>query len=391
MNSKRAVLLLVILVAVGVIGGKLLIEKKRRELLSYPTPKRYPLPVEWAKVREGELKEKLQYFGKVVPYQYAQISTKVSGTVLKVFKKEGEEFKRGELLAEIDSSQIENTILALQEEERGKSSLIPALKAQLKAAKVAEENAKREYEREIFLFKRKAVPKEAVEKAQNAYEAAKAKVESLKAQISELENGIKSIRAKEKALESSLKYAQIRAVKDGVVEKVYAYPGSIAVPSRPLMEVFYPKDGLRVLVELPPKEAEEVPLKETVKVEGKPIGILEKVYPSASKEGLLVLEVKLKEPIKPNRLVEVELETKGQKGTLVPLYSILHLKGGSFVLVIEGNSVKPVKVKVLKSSQNWVLVSGNLKPGQKVVVGRESSLLKAYRVKKVVAAEEFNG
>ena len=392
MSSRKALIIFAIFVIAGVIIGKILIEKRKEELFSYPPPKVSPLPVEWATVREGSLKGKLSYFGKVIPYQYANLSTKVAGTVLKVYKKEGESFRRGETLVEIDSSEISKNIASLKSQQRARASLLKGLKARLEAAKVEEKNAKTEYERELFLFKNRAVPKEAVEKAQNAYEGTRAKVKGIEAEIEELKNTLKSLKEKEEALRSSLSYTKVVALKDGVVANVLAYPGTVALPGKPLMKVFYPEDGMRVLVELPPEETKEIILGSTVRVNGKEIGKAEKLYPAASPAGLVILEVALSKgtPFRPNQLVKVEIPTKEVKGLILPTSALLHMKNGVFVLVIEEGKVKAVKVKVLKEGPKLSVVKGNLSPGQKVVVGRESGLLRAYRLKRVIPAEEFN-
>jgi len=391
MKGRKALILLLILIVVGTVAGKLLIEKRKKELLSYPTPKSYPLPVEYATVKEGKLREEFNYLGEVLPYSYADVSTKVAGTVLKLYKREGEHFKKGEPLVELDSSEIESSVLALENEKRAKESLLSGLKSQLQAAQVAAENAKREYERELFLYRRGAVPKEAVEKSQNAYEAAVAKVKTVKSQIRELELSIKSLEKKKEAVASQLKYTKIRALKDGTVSQVLIYPGAVALPGKPIMKVFY-SQGLRVLVKVPPEDAKELQIGETVLVEGKPEGVLTKLYPTADRgSSLYIAEVKLeKTDLKPNQLVKTTLFGKEAEGIVLPSSAILHLKNGTAVLLLENGTVNPVYVKVLKRVNGLVIVSGKLKPGEKVAVGRESKLLEILRAGKAVPAEAFN-
>jgi len=394
MNGKRAVIVFVILVMVAVVVGKALIEKRKRALLSYPPVKEYPIPVEYAVVKRGEVGDRLLFVGKVLPYQYANISTKVAGTIIKVNKKEGETFKKGEVLAEIDSSEIESSVLSVEEAAKGKEALLKGLRAQLKAAEVALKNAKREYERELFLYRKGAVSKEAVEREENIYQSAKAKVEELKAKIEELKLSVKSLKEKANSLRSSLKYTKIRAVKDGVVAFVLEYPGSVAFPGKPIMKVFYPQDGMRVLVKVPPQLVKELSLKGEVKVNGKPQGTLEKIYPAADvKNSLAIVEVRL-EPntrLMPNQLVKVELPSKKAEGLVVPIYSLLHAKNGDFVLKFKGQSLVPVKVEVIKEGTVKAVVKGDLKPGDKVAVGRESKLLQLFQIRKAVPAEAFNG
>ncbi len=394
MKSSKAILILIILISLGVVAGKVLIKKRRAELLSYTPPKSYPLPVEYAVVKRGNINERFKYLGQVLPYTYASISTKVSGTVLKVYKREGEHFKKGELLVKIDSSEIENTILALENQKKAKESLLKGLESQLKAAEVAEKNAKSEYERELFLFRRGAVPKEAVEKYQNLYESAKARVETIKSQMRELKHAIISIEKQEKSVASKLKYTEIRALKSGTVANVLLYPGDEALPGRPIMKVFYDSDGFRVLVNVPPEDAKEIELGSPVKVNGLEIGKVEKLYPAANqKNSLYTVEVKLTklEGIKPGELVETVLKGKSYNGFILPYSAILHLKDGSYVLITRGHSVKAVPVKVTKRVNDKVVVSGDLSEREKVVVGRESKLLEVLRVKNVNPVEAFNG
>ncbi len=393
-RTIKAIIVILIITIIGVIIGKILIKKRREALLSYPPPKVYPIPVEYTVAKEGSISETFHYVGEVLPYTYANVSTKVAGTVLKVYKREGEHFKKGELLAEIDSSQIESTVLALESEKRAKEALLSGLKAQLKAAEIAAKNAKNEYEREKFLYERGAVPKEAVEKYENAYHRALSQVKTIKSKIGELKLAVKAIEEKKRAVASQLQYTEVRAIKDGTVAKIFLYPGAVAVPGRPIMRVFYDSDGFRVLVNAPPEEAKEIEVGAPVKIEGKPIGVVSKIYPAADpKSGLYTVEVKLKrlDGLKPAQTVRADLKGKAYSGIVLPYLSVLHMKDTDMVLKLKGTEVIPTPVKVLKQVNQWVVVSGNVKPGDKVVVGRESKLLEVLRRKSAVPAEAFNG
>lgn len=160
------------------------------------------------------------------------------------------------------------------------------------------------------------------------------------------------------------------------------------------MEVFYPESGLKVLVNLPPEEARFVVKGGTVEVNGKPLGTVAKLYPAAEpKSGLYTVEVALKENsrLKPNQLVKVKLPLRPSEGFIVPVWALLHLKGETVVLVFTGDKVEPVKVKVVQLENGKAVVLGKLREGQKVAVGRESKLLKLYRLGRGYPAEAFNG
>ena len=387
--KSRIVFILILIVAI--ILGAVAIKKRRAEIAKVPPPKVYPIRVEWTTVKNGELREEFSYVGTVKPYSYATISTKVSGTILKVYKREGDHFQKGELLVKIDSSEITNNILALEDEKRAKESILPGLKAELRAAEITLRNAKEEFNRERFLYERGAVPETDVERAENQLAAAESKVETLKANIEELKSTIFSIEKKIKVLKSQLKYTGIRAVDDGVVSEVLAYEGDMALPGKPIMKVYYPKYGFRVLINVPPEDAKEIPIGSSVFSDGKEIGKLVKYYPSANfKNSLYVAEVKVSKTsnLKPEENLSLQLYGKPYKGQIVPIYAILHMKDGDYVLVIGQNGkVKPIKVKVLKTVKDKALISSNLPEGTKLVVGRESKLLEVMRRGKAALSE----
>jgi RND family efflux transporter MFP subunit len=392
MGTKRAVLLFILILVALALAGGILLKKRKEELSKLPTPKVYPVPVEYAVVRKGVLKPEYDFVGQVEPLSYAKVSTKVPGIVLKVYKREGDFFKKGELLVELDSGELLKSINSLKAQEEAVRKATEGIKAKIKAAQVALKNAKEEYERELFLYKNKAVPKEAVERAENAYHRALAELKSLEAELQKNLLTAESIREKRKSIAENLKYTEIRALKDGVVSKVMAYEGELAVPGKPLLELFY-LEGLKVLVKVPPEIAREVPVGSRAKVEGVEATV-EKLYPGADeKTHLYILELRPaeKSTFKPGEVVRVTLKGRAVNGELLPAMSILNLKDKRVVLLIEGNRVKPVEVKVLKEFEDKVIIEPELPEGSKVAVGMESKLLKLLRLKEVVPVEEVNG
>ncbi|ADY74109.1 efflux transporter, RND family, MFP subunit [Desulfurobacterium thermolithotrophum DSM 11699] len=390
---KTKILFIAIIVGLVLIGVTA-IKKKKEEISKIPPPKIYPISVKWTTIKSGELQEEFNYIGTFQPYKHATISTKIYGTVLKVYKSEGDFFKKGELLAKIDDSEIKSNISALEEEKRAKENLIPGLRAELRAAEIALKNAKEEFNREKFLYEKGAVPKVAVEKVENQLAIAESKVESIKAKWKELKSAISSIEKKIEALKSQLKYTEIRALDDGVVSEVLAYEGSLATPGKPIIKVYYPKYGFKILINIPPEDAKEIPIDSPVFKGEKKIGKLVKYYPSANENFLYIAEIKVNksEKIKPFENVSVKVLGKPYKGQIVPIYAILHLKNGDYVLSVEqNNKVKPVKIKVLKTVKDKAIISSNLQEGTKVIVGRESKLLEVMRRGSVVLSEAFDG
>ncbi len=386
-----ALFVILLLVVAGVIVGKILIKKRSEILRSYPPPPEHSIVVEYAQARWGKLRETFRYVGKVVPYSRANISTKSAGRIKAVLKREGESFKRGELLVKIDDSELLYTLKALEREKEAKLFKLKALEAQLKAAETTLKNAENEYKRDLTLFEKGAIPKVALEKSENLYVSAQAKVKTLLANIEELKRLIASIEERRKSILVKLNYTRIKAVKEGVVERVFLHPGDMALPGKPIMSVYYPKDGLRVLVNVPQKDVREIETGSVTTVEGNLKARVEKVYPSSdSKLGLPVIEIRLLDSagIKPNSLVEVSIPGKVYEGIILPADTILRIKEGTIVLKLEEGSIEPVPIKVVKKVDDKVVVRGKLKEGDKVARGRESKLLKLYMKAKGVKEDE---
>ena len=385
MKTVKAWSLFALILTVCLAVGVSVVKKRREEISKIPTPQVRPIPVNCSELKEGSLRERFRYVGTVFPYRYATLSTRVSGEVLKVFKEEGDTFKRGELLLTIDSSKIEKEISALKRKlsEVGKEREI--LEKELSSARVILKNALEEFKREKFLYENGAVPKSLLEKAENNKALAESKVEVLKLKVEKLRDEEKYLREKIGSLLSDLRYARVVAPEDGVVSKLFVHEGDFALPGKPLLEVIYPKFGMKLLLKVPPDEAEEIPLGSPVYLNGSLIGKVEKVYPSAE-SSLYVLEVKLKGgKFKWKEKLTVEVLGKEYRGKLVPLNSILHAKDGDYVLaVLKDGHVKPVKVRIVKVFNGKAIVDTSLPVGTPLVTGRESKLLEVYRLGRVL-------
>ena len=392
MKSRTAWIIFILIVVGGIILGATAIAKRKQEIASTPTPQRPPIPVVVAKVKRGALIQKIKYLGKAESYSYATISTTIAGTVEKVYKKEGDTFKKGETLVKIDDSQIKESIKSLKAKLKTIDAEIKAALIDKKAAETILKNAKTELKREKFLYSKGAVPHTAVEKAENAYATAKAKVESLDYKVKGLNAEKSSLLHQISSLQSKLKYTTIKAVENGVVATVLAHEGDLAAPGKPLLKVFYPEKGMRVLVNLPPSEAKSVEINSTAKFENGAEGVVTKIYPAANPaNGLYTVEVKVtKGTVKPGENVIVTLKGKKAKGTVVPISALLHLKNEVVVIKVNNKNVQPVKVKVLLEANGKAVVEGNLKPGDIVATGRESKLLEILRFNKVMPIEGNN-
>ncbi len=154
----------------------------------------------------GDLVKTVNATGEVGAVQLVSVGAQVGGQITKLHVVLGQDVKKGDLIAEIDS------VPQLNQLETDKAKL-ESYKSQLAAKKVALKIAKTKYDREQQLKKRDASSKESLEDAENAYALAKA-------EVTELESLIRQSQIAVNTDEVNLGYTRITAPLDGTIVSV---------------------------------------------------------------------------------------------------------------------------------------------------------------------------
>ncbi|MBO4311828.1 MAG: efflux RND transporter periplasmic adaptor subunit [Desulfovibrionaceae bacterium] len=154
----------------------------------------------------GDITKQVTATGEVSAVQLVSVGAQVSGQIKKLHAKLGQEVRKGELIAEIDSVPQENQLNI----DKAK---LDSLKAQLAAKKVSLRVAQTQYNRTLSLRQRDAVSREALEDAENALELTKAEVTQLESQIRQTQIAVDTDRV-------NLGYTQITAPLDGIIVSV---------------------------------------------------------------------------------------------------------------------------------------------------------------------------
>jgi RND family efflux transporter MFP subunit len=129
---------------------------------------RPPVAVSVAPASRADFQESVEIVGTLAPKFSADVQSEITGTVRAVYVTEWVPVRRGDRLAQLDTTEIEAGIAALK-----------AVEAQ---ARVAESRAKREYERAQQLQKYGLVTPQAFDDARSAVEAAEAATAASQAQ-----------------------------------------------------------------------------------------------------------------------------------------------------------------------------------------------------------------
>ena len=144
--------------------------------------------------------------GEVRAIELVTVGAQVSGKIEKLYVTIGQTVKKGEMIAEIDSTTQQNDV------DINKAKL-SSYEAQLTAAKTSLNIAEKQYKRLQNLKKRNAASDEDLENAQETYETAKSKVV-------ELESSVKETQISLSTAETNLGYTKITAPLDGTIVSI---------------------------------------------------------------------------------------------------------------------------------------------------------------------------
>ena len=163
------------------------------------------------KAKKGSFSKKVDATGEIFATELIDVGAQVSGQIKKLYVKLGDQVKKGDMIASIDSSTQQNSI-------DNKEAQLAIYKAQLESAKVALNIAKTQFDRENALFAKNATSKQEFETAKNTYSANSAKIKELEAQIKQTNIELSTAKI-------NLGYTKITAPRDGTVVSVQVEEG----------------------------------------------------------------------------------------------------------------------------------------------------------------------
>ena len=163
------------------------------------------------KAKKGSFSKKVDATGEIFATELIDVGAQVSGQIKKLYVKLGDQVKKGDMIASIDSSTQQNSI-------DNKEAQLAIYKAQFESAKVALNIAKTQFDRENALFSKNATSKQEFESAKNTYSANSAKIKELEAQIKQTNIELSTAKI-------NLGYTKITAPRDGTVVSVQVEEG----------------------------------------------------------------------------------------------------------------------------------------------------------------------
>lgn len=330
-----------------------------------------PVEVKVAEIQPWPKSSSRHFPGVVRPGRRAMLSTRANGTIQSIHVQAGDQVTAGELMARIESRDVEAVIAAAQE--------------QLKAAEAAHDQAVRDVGRLQRLYAEDLIARNRLEQAR------------LKQQ--EIEANVEKVRAELSVQKINREYAHITAPFIGMVSEVIMDEGSFTGPGQPVL-VIEDRSTLRIDVPVPAKIADRL-------TSGEMLSIVSPLLsePFAARyvatipvlEGALagqILRLAVETPppaLQPGQVVDVVLHEAEKKDRVALPQAALIRRGqltGTMVLTQEKG--KPfVHLRWIRTvageagETDFIPVSQGLKTGESVVLDPSADLRDGQHVRPV--------
>ncbi len=172
------------------------------------------------KVETRTITESVSANGKIQPAVDVKISPYISGEVVEMYVKEGDEVKKGDLLAKIDPEIYISGYERIEANLSSQKANLANSKARLAQAEAQFINAKLSFERNKKLWKEKVISEADFDAAKSGFEVTKAEVEAANQSVISAGYAVKSAEASLKEARENLTRTTISAPNDGTISRL---------------------------------------------------------------------------------------------------------------------------------------------------------------------------
>ncbi|GAB4280825.1 MAG: hypothetical protein Kow0029_25680 [Candidatus Rifleibacteriota bacterium] len=237
----------------------------------------HPLAVKTVVAKRGVIQQTIPALATVKSAATVQVKAETAGRIISIAFREGDKFKKGDVLAVIDGREQQAQLSAAQARSNVVDGQIAAMKAGIKALESQRQGVKSnfdflktELERYEKLFNANAISVSDIESYRNRRNDAESKLLSLDAQIQAQKAQLASLLAQKKASRKEVDlwkvrkdYTEIVAEFDGILTMRHQEEGNLVMPGSILFSVD-DTSKFRLIMQLPQNAAEKVRLGQKV-------------------------------------------------------------------------------------------------------------------------------
>jgi RND family efflux transporter MFP subunit len=301
------------------------------------------------------------YSGETYAKKQVMVATRLMGYIKKINVEEGDVVKKGELLFEVDPSDIYSMI------NQARAGVLQAQNAVL-MAELAYADAKKDYDRFSNLYKQGSVSKRDYDKMTLNMKIRKSQVEMAKAMLAQAKAGLDQALAQKK-------YSKVYAPINGVVVRKLANVGDISLPGHPMLilanlnsvqaRAFVKAGDVKLIKKGQDSDVFISALNK--KVPAKVSSIILSGDPATHSYLVKFKFTKKNSDILPGMYAKISVKIGNKKETVIP-YDALTSRGGIVgVFVNNGGKAEFREVQILSQQGNSIAVD-NVKVGEEVVI-----------------------
>lgn len=191
-----------------------------------------------AKVEKGQLTAAVAAAGTLNPVSAVQISSQISGQIKEILVDFNATVKQGQLIARLDPETYQHRLHQAEADLEATRSAVNVQRAQAYQAQVNLAEAQRDFERKRTLVERNFISAAERDKAQTAFDAARAQVQLTEAQVKNSQAVVRQREAQVAQARVDLARTEIRSPVDGIVVKRSVEPGQTVAASLQAPEMF---------------------------------------------------------------------------------------------------------------------------------------------------------
>ena len=339
-KAPRLIVVLIIIVAMAA-----LVVKRKHQIKNAPAFGMHPLPVRVITPSVTDLQDTRGYLGTVEPYQTAAVASRISARIASIPLDEGDTVKQGDLLLQLDDSDIRAGIKAVE-------SNIQSLETNL--AFWASEDL-----RDSKLAKDGVIPAVEAQVTHNRMSEAAAKLSTARGELGKLN--------------TQLEYTRLTAPFDGIITARRVDPGDLAAPGKVLMTV-EDRSSLKIAFDAPQPDLSflKVGLPVELEINGKPLRLnITHIYPTLNKARMVRVEIKAEPSSQLTSGAFVPLavvKTQIRKTAALPDSCIMKSpEGQSVVFTVKDGRLHLNQVEVGMRGNNGLISVKGISPTDKVV------------------------
>jgi len=300
------------------------------------------------------------YSGNIYAKQQIMVATRLMGYIKKMNVEAGDKVHKGELLFEVDPSDIYSMI------NQAKAGVMQA-QSGLLMAKLAYADAKKDYQRFKNLYAKGAVSKRDFQKMQLNMNIRKSQIDLAEGMLDQAKAGL------QRALDQK-KYAKVTSPINGVVIRKTAKVAEMAIPGYPVL-VLANLSSLRAKAFVKEGDIKKLHKNQKVSVYVSAINktipaIISAIIPSAdpaTHSYLVKFKLLNTKGLLPGMYAQISIQSSDHKDVVVPFDALTSRGGIVGIFTIKDNKAKFIPVQIIAQKNGKVAVT-NIKNGEKIVL-----------------------